>query len=280
MTDLIEHKGKALQLQESNGLNEMKLALTIAQQNPRDEQRAIEAISKSMKRLGFAESAMYSYPRGGTIIQGPSIKFARELSRYWQNLQYGVSSIIDDGENRTVEMFAWDMELNTMIKRKVMFEKKQQRKVWDDKTKKYTTEWVKPDERDLRELTSKMASLEIRNCILSLISSDIVDDLMTQSRLTQVKALSCHGKDQITKALEGAMEAFSKKGITQAHLELIFRASKSQWTGDTLIDMRSLYKACQDGQCTWDSLKTDKTEIRYASMDDFLAGCKKVEKKQ
>jgi hypothetical protein len=44
----------------------------------------------------MAETAFYSYPRGGQTVSGASIRFAEELARCWGNIEYGIKELSRD----------------------------------------------------------------------------------------------------------------------------------------------------------------------------------------
>lgn len=80
-------------VEEARAVQEVRAALVIAKRFPRDEVEARGRILEACKRPGLAERAMYSYPRGGTRVTGPSIRLAETLARFWGNLSYGIREI-------------------------------------------------------------------------------------------------------------------------------------------------------------------------------------------
>src|SRR5690606_32675204 len=77
---------------------EMKSAIFLARQFPRDEAAAYTKIIKSCRRPTFAEGAMYRFPRGGQQVEGPSVQLAREIARCWGNIRYGLRIVSVDAE--------------------------------------------------------------------------------------------------------------------------------------------------------------------------------------
>lgn len=51
---------------------EVQAALMIARMNPRDQRVSMDRIINACTRSSLAESAIYSYPRGGQSVTGPS----------------------------------------------------------------------------------------------------------------------------------------------------------------------------------------------------------------
>ena len=55
---------------------EVQARVFLAKQFPRNQANACERILTACQRPGLAISAVYSYPRGGTEVSGPSIRLA------------------------------------------------------------------------------------------------------------------------------------------------------------------------------------------------------------
>lgn len=70
-------------------------------------------------RPQLAETAIYAYARGGTNIQGPSIRLAEAIAQQWGNMQFGIRELSNQGGKSEVQAFAWDVETNT--RREVTF---------------------------------------------------------------------------------------------------------------------------------------------------------------
>ena len=78
---------------------EIQAAMIIARMNPRDEKRAQDRILQACTRPTLAESALYSYNRGGADVTGPSIRMAEVLAQNWQNVDFGIRELDQrDGE--------------------------------------------------------------------------------------------------------------------------------------------------------------------------------------
>src|SRR5262245_50625006 len=72
---------------------EVQAAMAIAQKFPRNPIAAVDRILNECTRVGLAESAVYSFSRGGADIMGPSIRLAEVLARNWGNLSCGVTEL-------------------------------------------------------------------------------------------------------------------------------------------------------------------------------------------
>src|SRR5437868_1985943 len=100
-------------IEESRAVAEAMGKLYVAKNYPRDEAASYEKVMRSCTRPSLADSAEYSYPKGGKNITGASIRLAEELARGWGNIEYGIRELSQrDGESE-MEAYCWDLETNT-----------------------------------------------------------------------------------------------------------------------------------------------------------------------
>jgi ABC-type hemin transport system ATPase subunit len=111
--ELAKQSGAMATAMESREIQEVQAAMVIAQRFPRDERRAMDRILNACTRKTLAETALYSYNRGGQEVTGPSIRLAEVLAQAWGNIQSGVRELEQTDEDSVVEVFAWDLETNT-----------------------------------------------------------------------------------------------------------------------------------------------------------------------
>ena len=76
--------GGALAAMTSNAAVTSVLAsIWIAKQFPRDLAEVTARMNQACSRLTLAQSATYAFPRGGTTVEGPSIRLAEALIGAW-----------------------------------------------------------------------------------------------------------------------------------------------------------------------------------------------------
>src|SRR5690625_1197642 len=78
--------GVMAQSSASREMEEVKGQIFMARQFPRNVFQSEQRILDACKRPSLAETAIYSYPRGGTKVEGPSIRLAEVLAQNWGNL--------------------------------------------------------------------------------------------------------------------------------------------------------------------------------------------------
>lgn len=223
----------------AGAMAEIRLAMQMALENPRNESHAIGRVTKCCKRFAFAERALYSFPRGGTTVSGASIRLAEEMAKCWTNLRWGFYVVLDEGQKRTVRGWAWDLEANAKKEIDLTFDKLIYRK---------NQGWITPDERDLLELTNRQGSKAVRNAILGLLPWDIVQDAMSICRQTVQEGI----KDDPDKFSKNMIQAFQLElGISGSELVNYVGFPLEQMTPAQLTNMRELYRAIKDGETTW-----------------------------
>lgn len=223
--------------------HEIQSSLVIAKKFPRNEDQCYQRLMRSCKRTSFADLCEYRFPRGQTNVIGPTVYLAREAARLWGNVRYGADVIRDDDEQRIVRCWAWDMETNTRVSSDAPFKKLVQRK--NKNTQR--TEWVVPDERDLRELTNKHAAVGVRNCLLQILPRDVIDDARAMSHETK-RAGAAQDPNAARKSV---IAAFDRINVTVEMIETYLTHPLSQASPDQIADLRGIWKAISDGQARW-----------------------------
>jgi hypothetical protein len=248
---------------------ETQAAIIVAQRFRRSEMQCRQDLINAVKASPrLAEKTTYSYPRGKrqdpvtgewveNIISGPSTYIAREAARTWGNLAAGTEVIRDDDNERQIRSFAWDMQTNVRWYAEASFKKLIQRSSWETKNGKRekVTKWVVPDERDLRELTNKYASIGERNCILKIIPSHMIDEVVDVSRQVSKEEAAKHPEAIRAKLAD----AFQSEGINVAMLEEYLGHPLKELTPDKIVELRSIYQALHEGNATWDDYRNPTT---------------------
>lgn len=106
--------GQATQVEQARAIAEVRAAVMIAMDRPRDRSAAVEEMREVCGIMGLAERAFFRVPRGGENVNGESIHLARELARCWGNIDYGVKELARDDVRGQSELlaFAWDLQTN------------------------------------------------------------------------------------------------------------------------------------------------------------------------
>lgn len=220
---------------------ELESAIVVAKRFPRDENAAYTRIVQSCRRPTFAEGARYAFPRGGKTVSGPSVKLAREMARAWGNLRYGLRIVAVDDDQVHIRGYALDLETNNYVEAEDRFAKLVQRK------KGNRTEWVEPDERDLRELVNRRGAILMRNCLLQVLPPDVTEDAEREAQATLKKAAKGELAQDRPAAIRRLALAFDALGVTTDMLAGFLGHELDLITEDELAELRAVYASIQDG---------------------------------
>jgi len=212
---------------------EVQAALVIAKQFPRNPIEAYDRVMNACQRPGLAQSAVYSYARGGSSISGPSIRLAEMLAQNWGNIQYGIRELSSENGESTVEAFAWDVETNT-----------RQTKVFQVPHKRYTRNGSKKleDPRDIYELVANNGARRLRACILGVIPGDVVDAAVDQCEKT-IHASA----DTSPEGVQKLVVAFEQFNVTKADIEGFIQRRVDAITPANVVSLRKIFTSLRDG---------------------------------
>jgi len=228
---------------ESAATSEVQGAMLLAKRFPRNEDACFSRSMTSCQRRSFADKAMYSFPRGGSKITGPSVSLARDLARIWGHMRWGVHVIAESETDRTIRAWAWDVEANNKVEADDCFKKLIFRKNKGGEGGR----WIEPDERELRELSNRRGALAVRNCLLQLLPKDLVEDACAECQKTMEKEF---GADPAS-TRKAVVKAFAAIGVAVERLEDYLGHPLSECSPNEITDLRKVYKSISDGQSTW-----------------------------
>src|SRR5690625_4240267 len=104
--------GVMAQASASREMEEVKGQIFMARQFPRNVFQSEQRILDACKRPSLAQTAVYRYPRGGTSVEGPSIRLAEVLAQNWGNLAFGIKELEQRNGESVAMAYAWDLETN------------------------------------------------------------------------------------------------------------------------------------------------------------------------
>lgn len=224
-------------------------SIYIAKQFPRNEDLCLSDTVRAASRPRLAEAAMYSYPRGGQTVEGPSIRLAEALLGIWGNSEAGWVELdrkFDpkgaNGQGCNVSnccAYCIDKERNT--RREIVFEVPHARF-----TKKGATALV--DARDVYELCANMASRRIRACILQVLPSWIVDEaLEAVSVASNASANAIKSAADVKSKVSSMAIKFAAVGVSTDMLEHYLGHKLGDCVRTELVQLGKIYTALKDG---------------------------------
>lgn len=251
----------AVTIESSRAVAEAQGKLVIAKQFPRNEQLAYAKAMEACKRKSLAEKAMYSYPRSGSTISGPSIRLAEELARCWGNIDFGIKELSQkDGESE-MQAYCWDMETNTMSSQTFVVAH-----VRD--TRKGQVKLT--EQRDIYENNANMAGRRLRARILAVLPPDLVEAAVNECK----KTLAGNNDTPLIDRINNMVVAFKKFGVKIDTIEKRLNRKIDTMTAEDISEYIGIYNSLKDGNSSvsdWFDIKlnADKSdEITELIMED------------
>ncbi|MGD9525037.1 MAG: hypothetical protein AB7N73_16230 [Gemmatimonadales bacterium] len=228
----------------------------VAFHRPRDIDRVRLRLLQACKRPAFAETARYSKPMGGGRIVGPSIRFAEEAGRSLGNILVETPTLYDDEEKRVLRVTVTDLESNlsysadiTLAKTVERLSLKRNQVALSSRTNSQgeTTYLVAASEDDLLTKQQAAVSKHIRNGILRILPSDILEEAME----TVIGTLKNEDAKDPAAARKKLVDAFFAQGVDPKALAEYLGHGLDTVTDAELVELRTVYAALKEGEARW-----------------------------
>lgn len=219
---------------------EVQSMVFMAKRFPRDEQAATNRILMACTRETLAQHAVYQYTRGGTDVSGPSIRLAEAMAQAWGNLDYGYRVTESNEKESSVVAYCWDIETNT--RKRIDFTVSHIRRAKGKNN-------LLTDPRDIYEIVANHSARRVRECILRLLPSDVIDAAIEQCNKTQEAAVSNDGKS-VAERMDGMVKSFEKFGVTKKMLEAYVGRNLDSVTPALFVKLKNVYRSIRDGIAT------------------------------
>jgi hypothetical protein len=254
----------------------------MAKRFPRDLDMVRIAILKDCKRPRFAESARYKKPQGKKwnpetreqeeqFAIGPTIRFAEAAARAYGNLHPDVVTLLDDEKKRVVHVTVTDFESNLTWGKDVTIEKTVERstlrKQWDGQGNDRRETVVPPlfsrtntsgkavyiypaTDDELMQKEGALTSKVVRNLIIRVLPSDLVEEAMEQVVATQMAAVKVDPEAERKRLID----AFAAIGVTPVALAEYLGKPVAGLDPAELLELRAIYQSLKDGELRWGDL--------------------------
>jgi hypothetical protein len=241
---------QATAVEQSRAVAEVQAAVVVAQQIPRDMDRALGDMRDSCGRTALANRAFYSVPNRGA---GPSVHLARELARTWGNIQYGVHELRRDdtaGESE-IQAFAWDLQTNTRSTRTF---------VVPHARMKGRARQALTDLGDVYLNNQNIGARAVRECIFTVLPAWFTEEAQDTCKRTLE-----HGDGEpLEQRLTKMTDAFKGIGITVKQLEDRLERKRGTWTASDVARMGVVFRSIQSGDADKDE---EFPPVRVAAED-------------
>jgi hypothetical protein len=231
----------------------------MALQRPRDLDVSRQKLLADCKRPGFARTAIYSVPRAGGRIEGPSIRMAEAAARAMTNLLTESAIVFEDERKQIVRVMVTDLEANLTYDQDITIEKLVERRD-PKKGEEVLGERINSTgakvflcgarEDDLTMKRAALVSKAARTLILRMVPGDILEDAVAQVKQVMRDA---DAKDPEA-ARKAVFDGFAEVGIDAAALKEFLGHDRPKLTETELEELRGAYAAVRDGLSSWDSI--------------------------
>lgn len=234
--DHISHGTVAIESERA--IAQIQAKVVMARKFPRDAARCYDHVMHACQDLNLAENAFYSYPKGGSVVHGPTIRLAEELARIWGNVEISINELSRrEGETEMLAV-AWDMESN--VTQSVTFTVKH----------KLDTKQGPRDlnsERDVRDIAANVSGRKLRGRILALLPKTLVDSAVAQCYKTLAHSVGTN-LDQERRAIVSALKEFS---VPESAIKTKFGVKDiSTLNADTVAKLVGIYKTIKANEAT------------------------------
>jgi hypothetical protein len=233
--------GQSTAIEMSRAEAEVKAAVFIAQQNPRNVQAAMEEMRFACRQYALAEKAFFSYPKAGETISGPSIHLARELALIWGNVQHGTMELSRDtalGQSEILA-YAWDLQRNSRSSQIFIAPH-----VRDTRSGKKSL----TDLRDVYENNANLGSRRLREAIFAMLPAWYTAEAIQICEQT----LSKGDGTALTDRVDRAVDSFKRVGVQLKQLETKLGRPRGEWDESDVAKLQVIYQSVSKGEMSRD----------------------------
>jgi hypothetical protein len=233
--------GQATAVEQARAEAEVKAAVVVAQQCPRNVAVARQSMIESCEQKELAERAFFRYSRAGNRITGPTVHLARELARCWGNVQYGIAELRRDDIAGESEMmaFAWDVQTNTRSATTFIVPHVRDRQGGGVRL---------TETRDIYENNANMGARRVREAIFAILPPWFTE----QAKAVCNKTIEAGDGTPVEERIAKAIDAFGKAGITKRQLEDKVGLRADKWTARDVAALEVVFRSLVSGESTRD----------------------------
>lgn len=243
---------------------EAEAGYIVAIKNPRNIYQARTEILEACKRPRFAESARFHKKVGGTVIVGPSIRFAEVAIQAMGNVRSSSTITYEDEQIRCLHISVTDYEKNIAYGKDVTLTKTVERKsnkdrvVISERVNSYNEKVyvVVATEDEMQNKSSAAESKIIRNSGLRLVPQDIIDEAMEQC----VATIAGESSGDPGAYRKRWVDAFGKIGVSAAALEKYLGHKIEDTTADEWADLAGIHAAIKNKESKWSDYTEGKPQ--------------------
>jgi hypothetical protein len=221
----------SIAIEQQRAIAEARGQIQLAKMFPRSNSEVLRELIEACKQYEFAKSAFYSVPNRGS---GPSIRFAEEVARCYQNFEFGHRELSRSKGKSEIEVFAWDKEKNNVSKRQITVEH-----VLD------TQNGPKPlrNQTDIDNRIANVASKQMRGRILAILPKALIEIGLAECR----KTLAGNNTQSMGSKINQMVVEFAEFGVRPDQITTYIGHNVDDCSVDDLTDLFGVYNAIKQG---------------------------------
>lgn len=224
-------------VQATDAATKVIVAMQAAKAFPRNELACLDRMKISCSRKGLAATAIYSYTRGGSSVEGPSVRLLEMAASIWGNIKHGYHIIEQGADYTKIEAYCIDLETNAEVTREETI--KHYRKSGGRQR-------LLTDERDIREFVASWAARAERTCMEHVIPRDIIEECMEACNQT----LAADSKNTDPEKIKALVAAFAEYKVTVPMIETKIGRHIDAIQAQHVVLLRKIYAGLKDGYTT------------------------------
>lgn len=182
-----------------------------------------------------ADEMIYALPRGGKLIEGPSVRFAEAMAHSYGNCRCGARVLSEDEETVTAQGMFFDLETNVAITIEV------RRRIVDKKGNRFNTDVI-------QQTANAACSIGMRNAILRAIPKPLWKKPYAAARMAVAGDIKTLDTRRVA-----MLKAFELMGVKR---EAIFKKLEVKGVDDISLDhlvtLRGIYNAVREHEISAD----------------------------
>jgi hypothetical protein len=224
-------------VEQSRAVAEVQAQVVVAQNCPRDINRAIHEMRESCGRTSMAEKAFYAVPNRG---EGVSVHLMRECARAWGNIQHGSHELHRDDTAGVSEVlaFSWDVQTNTRASRTFITPHERMK----GGNRQHLT-----DLTDIQNNNNSVAARAVRECIGHVLPRWFVEEAAAICRQTLEHGEGVPLPERINLMVDWFGKAF---GVTVEQIEARLEKKRGQWDAADVAAMKIAGQSIKAGEAT------------------------------
>lgn len=230
---------------------ELDTKIVTAKQYPRSLKMFIDkAMSMATVTEEVAASCSYALPRGGKVLDGPSVRLAEIVCSCFGNIQAAARVIANDGKTITAQGICHDLETNNSVSVEV------KRRITDKQGRTFN--------EDMQVVTGNAAcAIAFRNAVFKVVPSALVSEIYEQA-----KEVARGKAETLVTRRNKAMDYFKGLGVTEKQICAVLEVKKVEDIDlDKLQTLRGMVSLIKNGESTVKDLFDPETNA--VSVEDL-----------